>query len=549
MDLAHDSEILSSLDAISLEGDIERFRIHRISGAVEALLGYSPEDCRQSGFLLEELIHSEDAEHIVASITLAFEKGRAETEVRAVHRDGSPIAFYAIFGTDHDAGEPRFQALLVRSEKAAATSSISDERLQLALESAEMGVWDWNVEKASIYWSEQLYRLHGCTPEEVGDILDNYKMLVSRIHPEDFGAVQEIIIHSLKTGDDYDVEYRFRMPDESYRWLYVKGRMYLDAEQNPIRIAGTAQDITTRKEAEIAARHELDERKRAEAELKKMTETLEQRVRSRTEDLESANAKLKQEVEERARAERKVAQVNRRLVHSNRELQDFAYIASHDLKEPLRKISTFADLLRSESETKLSAEGIFYIDRMQESAARMMNLINDLLNFSRIKTSGAPFDEVDLNVILEHVISDLDVRIQESRASIQRDDLPTITADATQMRQLFQNLISNALKFRSEDTPPAISVRSTFAGEGEGACRITVEDNGIGFEQRYTDRIFSPFQRLHTSFEGTGMGLAICRRIIERHRGTISVASEPGEGTTFTIELPLNLSESPDDAH
>lgn len=543
MDVADHTEFLESLDVISIEADFESFQILSISATVEDVLGYPSERCREPGFFLGEFIHPADAELTISTIVQAFEDGRAETQVRAVHRDGSPLPFHVMFGSDnHAADGPRFRGLFVRSDRAAAGSTISEERLQLALESADMGVWDWNILDAHIHWSEQLYRLHGCTPEEIGDILENYTMLVSRIHPDDFASVQEIVMRSLRTGEDYDIEYRFFLPDESYRWLYVRGRMYFDADHNPVRIAGTAQDVTVRKEAEIAAKRELEERERAEAALKRLTETLEQRVRSRTEDLESANAMLKAEVAERGRAERELERANRQLVHSNRELQDFAYVASHDLKEPLRKIATFADLLRMEAGVDLTDDAVFYIDRMQESAARMLDLITALLDFSRIQTSGAPFMNVVLNEIVGHVLSDLDIRIRETNASIQIGHLPTITADPTQMRQLFQNLISNALKFRREDTSPIVSVRSAplddAAGRGEEKCRIVVEDNGIGFDQQYADRVFSPFQRLHTSYEGTGIGLAICRRIVERHHGTISVASVSGKGTVFTIDLP-----------
>ncbi len=551
MTLADHTEFLESLGAVSIEAEIESFRIIRISSNVEEVLGYPIERCKELGFFLEELIHPDDVERVLSSITQAFENGRSETDFRAVHRNGSHVVFYAIFGSDTDPAETRFGGLFLRSDRSARSTRISEDRLQLALESAEMGVWEWSVTEANIYWSEELYRLHGCTPDEVGDLLENYTMLVERIHPDDFNTVQAIVINSLKTGDDYDVEYRFRMPDGSYRWLYIKGRMYVDDDQNPVRIAGTAQDVTARKLAEIAAARELEDRKRAEAELKKLTETLEQRVRARTDELEVANAKLQAEVTERTRAERELARANRRLTQSNRELQDFAYVASHDLKEPLRKIATFADLMRVDCDAELGEEGLFYIERMQESAGRMTSLINDLLDFSRVKTSGDPFSTIELNDVVDQVLSDLDVRIRESAASIHVDDLPSIDADPTQMRQLFQNLISNALKFRRDDTPPVISVRSlttrTTGLDEEKTCRLLVEDNGIGFEEQYADRVFSPFQRLHKSYEGTGMGLAICRRIVERHHGMISVKSRTGHGTTFTIDLPFYQPKTDED--
>ena len=536
------ARFLDLLTSVAMEVELEKFHIVQISTAVEAVLGYSVEECRSSDFSFDSVAHPDDVERLVASVVLAFEKGRAELQFRARHQDGSTVPCYAVFAPDPNAEEPRFAVLLLRSAQHAMAASVSEDRLQLALESAEMGVWDWDVLEASVYWSDELYRLHGCTPEEVGDLFENYMILVDRIHPDDLSMVQQIVIDSLRTGDDYDIEYRFRLPDGSYRWLYVKGRMYTDLSGNPVRVAGTAQDVTTRKVAEIAAARELEERKRAEADLTELAATLEQRVRTRTEELQSTNDRLKAEVIERARAERDLARANRRLVQSNRELQDFAYVASHDLKEPLRKIATFADLMRVDCANELGTTGLYYIDRMQDSAGRMTSLITDLLDFSRIKTRTEPFSPVDLNEIIGHVLIDLDVSIRETTAKIDVGELPVLRADPTQMRQLFQNLISNALKFRRSDEPPRVTICTEEiergSGSGDDTYRIVVEDNGIGFDDKYADRVFAPFQRLQKSYEGTGIGLAICRRIAERHHGSISVRSEPGRGARFTIELP-----------
>lgn len=272
-----------------------------------------------------------------------------------------------------------------------------------------------------------------------------------------------------------------------------------------------------------------------------MTEGLERRVQERTEALERANKMLRREIQERVRAERSLERANRALRHSNRELQHFAYVASHDLQEPLRKITTFADLVAADCGDGLSEDGRFYLGRMQESAERMTRLISDLLNYSRVRTLAEPFSPTDLKVVVEQVLSDLQIRIQESGGTVRVDDLPTIEADPTQMRQLFQNLISNALKFRRVEEPPVVEVGIETNGEIDPSlCRIVVRDNGIGFDLQYRDRIFSPFQRLNPGkYEGTGIGLAICRRIVERHQGTIDVTSAPGAGTAFSIQLPI----------
>lgn len=236
------------------------------------------------------------------------------------------------------------------------------------------------------------------------------------------------------------------------------------------------------------------------------------------------------------------------LERSNRELQDFAYVASHDLQEPLRKISSFADLLRREYGDVLDDEGRHYLDRMQQAAIRMSNLIRDLLTFSRVTTKTQPFEQVDLNEVLVDVLSDLDVRLKETAGRVDAETLPTIEADPVQMRQLFQNLIGNALKFHRPNVPPVVRIRSVqeksatpFASAEQDFCRLSIQDNGIGFDEKYLDRVFAPFQRLHTGarYEGTGIGLAICRRIVERHGGEITARSTPGEGTTFILTLPV----------
>jgi len=253
------------------------------------------------------------------------------------------------------------------------------------------------------------------------------------------------------------------------------------------------------------------------------------------------------EVSDRVRAERAMSRTNRALEQRNRELQDFAYVASHDLQEPLRKIRAFADLLIEDFNDALDDTGRYYLERMQDGAKRMSQLISDLLDYSRITTRAQPFEPVDLNEVMCHVISDLELRISDVEASIDVDDLPTIEGDQTQIRQLLQNLVGNALKFYREDARPVVRVEAEevapamVSEDAQGrSVRIRVVDNGIGFEEKYLDRIFTPFQRLHnrSAYAGTGMGLAICRRIVERHDGQMTAESVPGEGSTFTITLP-----------
>jgi signal transduction histidine kinase len=241
------------------------------------------------------------------------------------------------------------------------------------------------------------------------------------------------------------------------------------------------------------------------------------------------------------------------LARSNRELQDFAYVASHDLQEPLRKIVTFSDRVKATSGDGLSEQCRDYLERMQSAAGRMQTLILDLLEYSRVTTRAQPFTEVSLKDLLKDVLSLFDVRLDEVHGRVDVGDLPTIDADPMQIRQLFQNLIGNALKYHKRGVPPAVSVSSRIvrrAGRvgalriGDEICELTFTDNGIGFDMQYAERIFNVFQRLHarSEYEGTGVGLAICRKIAERHGGSITARSSAGEGATFVVMLPLRQS-------
>jgi light-regulated signal transduction histidine kinase (bacteriophytochrome) len=237
------------------------------------------------------------------------------------------------------------------------------------------------------------------------------------------------------------------------------------------------------------------------------------------------------------------------LARSNGELEKFAHIASHDLQEPLRKIQAFGDRLKRQCNETLTDQGRDYIERMQNAASRMQSLIDDLLTLSRITTKAQPFVLVDLAQVVKEVLSDLEVRIEEAKAEVDVGWLPTIDADPLQMRQLLQNLISNALKFHPIGELPRVRIYGQLLkgeeppplGDSATLCQIIVQDSGIGFDEKYLDRIFNVFQRLHgrSEYEGTGMGLAICRKIAERHEGTITAESRPGQGATFIVTVPI----------
>jgi light-regulated signal transduction histidine kinase (bacteriophytochrome) len=258
----------------------------------------------------------------------------------------------------------------------------------------------------------------------------------------------------------------------------------------------------------------MRERRQAEMSFRKLNEELEARVLARTADLKEANANL---------------------LYSNQELEQFAYVASHDLQEPLRAVNSYAQLLARKYQGNLDAKADKYLGYIMEGATRMQQLINDLLEFSRVGTRGKELKLNDGEAVISQVLDNLKFAIAQSQAVVTYDSLPTVMADETQLIQLFQNLISNAIKFRREE-PPHIHISAV---QGETEWVFSVCDNGIGMEPEYFDRIFVIFQRLHSRAEypGTGIGLAVCKKIVERHGGRIWVESTLGVGTTFHFTL------------
>lgn len=317
-----------------------------------------------------------------------------------------------------------------------------------------------------------------------------HQIINSHYHSKDFFSA---MWNTIKAGVTWEGEIRNRAKDGTFYWVHTTIVPFMDPEGNP--------------EKYVAVRYEITERKLAEDQLRIYAKKLEV---------------------------------------SNQELQDFASVAAHDLQEPLRKIQSFSDRLKVKTKDKLTPEAIDYLERIQSSAKRMQNLINDLLTYSRVTTKAKPFSNVLLNEIFRQVCSDLEVRIEQTGGKIEVKDLPSLEADPTQMYQLFQNLLSNALKFHKTDVAPVIQVSaniltSTSNRANPGTCEISIRDNGIGFDQKYADRIFTIFQRLHGrhEYEGTGIGLAVCRKIVDRHGGNITAEASPGQGATFTITLPL----------
>lgn len=281
------------------------------------------------------------------------------------------------------------------------------------------------------------------------------------------------------------------------------------------------QDISERKESDEAREQLLRELESERQSLRELSASLEARVAERTAELNRANVELE---------------------GSNRELREIANVASHDLQEPLRKLRSFADLLESEYGGVLEGSGKLYVRRIYGLAERMSHLIGDLMAFSRVTSSPKPLRKVNLCRVVEQIAAEYAEDFEKEGGEIHFEDLPEILADEMQIRELFDHLVENALKHRNPDRSPIVHIRAEVEEDevGQPTHRIEVVDNGIGFDQKYADKIFAPFERLHgkRSLDGTGMGLTICRRIAENHHGTISAQSEPGEGTTIFIRLP-----------
>ncbi len=271
---------------------------------------------------------------------------------------------------------------------------------------------------------------------------------------------------------------------------------------------------------------------------------------------------ISEDITARKQAEQRLARMTEALQRSNKELEQFAYIASHDLQEPLRKVEGFGEMLQDHIGPQLDEEGHDYLMRMIATAQRMRDLIDGLLTYSRVTTKASPFVSVDLNEVAEEVLADLELRIRDTGGEVEVHDLPTVVADRLQMRQLLQNLVGNGLKFHRPDHPPHVTIRGETIEpapkerppSAEHRCyRLFVEDNGIGIEPQYVDQLFVPFRRLHgrgSPYKGTGIGLAICRKIVERHDGTITIQSTPGKGTTFIVTLPCHSegTQNPEDS-
>ncbi|MBE0695285.1 MAG: PAS domain-containing protein, partial [Anaerolineaceae bacterium] len=359
----------------------------------------------------------------------------------------------------------------------------SEERFRYLADAMPQLVWMAKPDGTVDYYNQRYHEYNGIALGDNGEWL-----WAPVLHPDDVEQTLNAWQNAVSSGTVYEAEHRVKKIDGSFRWHLSRGIPVFDSLGRLTRWFGTATDIDDLKRAEVV-----------------------------------------------------LAESAQKLQHSNQELEQFALVASHDLQEPLRKITFFGNSLRKQLEGILSPETGDILDRMQNAAERMRVMINGLLDLSRVNSRERSFVPVDLTQAAKDALANLEEYMLASGGQVNIGPLPTIEADELQMRQLFQNLLANGLKFHRKDVPPCVSVS---AAQNDGDCQavtITIADNGIGFDEQYSERIFQPFQRLHgrSEYEGTGMGLAICQKIIERHHGQISVHSRPGEGSVFSFSLPL----------
>lgn len=403
----------------------------------------------------------------------------------------------------------------------------SEQRLRFMADTMPQLVWITRPDGYHEYYNKHWYEYTGTQEGETDGAGWN-----TLFHASDRARARKVWQHSLATGEPYEIKYRlYHAGTKTYRWVIGRALPFRDEDGTIIKWYGTCTDIDD-------SLQELEKRKLLEKALKDEKNRLESRVAERTSQLKLTNEGLREEIKKRQAVEQKLREYSAELQRSNKELEEFAYISSHDLQEPLRKIQAFSDLLVEEFGDTLNG-GKEYLNRIQSSAQRMSTLIDDLLTFSRVTTKPSLTKRVPLTDIIDYAVADLHDRIEKEQGTIiVQPSLPVVMADETHMRQLFQNLLSNALKFHAADRPPTVEVSASSDGI---MCHIAIKDNGIGIDKKYQEKIFAVFQRLHAkqAYEGTGIGLAVCKKIVERYGGTIEIESQLGTGTTFNISLPV----------
>jgi PAS domain S-box-containing protein len=432
---------------------------------------------------IQEAINARQPADFNLSITLPNKKTKI-LNIKAdvvVDENDSPSK---IIGTTQDITEK--QELMDQLQR-------SEAQLKQAQAISHIGSWEEDIASKKLSWSDEVFRIYGLEPRKDGITQEE---VIKFRHPDDDEHIKQQFAQAISTHEPLDISFRIILPDGIVRHLQVKAEVLTDSNNKAAKLFGTVQDITKIVEAEMV-----------------------------------------------------LQQKNKQLQQSNANLEEFAYVASHDMKEPLRKISTFGEMLLSFTKDNLSSQAKMYVDKMIEGGKRMQKMIDDLLELSTIAHNKA-FAKASLQDALDKAVLDLELKIKENNASVTSDGLPEAIVIQSQFEQLFLNLIGNSLKFRRTDIPPVIHITHKLLTATEATkhgllpgikyLRITLKDNGIGFEPEYADKIFGMFQRLHgkVDFEGSGIGLAIVKKIVEHHGGIIQAEGRLNEGAAFTVIIP-----------
>jgi PAS domain S-box-containing protein len=460
----------------------EKFNITEWNRAAEILYGWTADEVigKNSRNILRSNIQESELKKLLNDLT---EQGMILYEATQHRKDNSIIVIEARLSVikennDKISGYIAMNRDITERKKAEQLLRESERRLNIALENANIGLWEWDFRKNELIWDERSERMYGLMPGTFGKTLEAFEDLVNE---EDLPRLRTAYKNSIEKGVPYEAIFRIRS-DENTRYISAKAFVRKNEFGQSDSMLGVCFDITA----------------------------------------------LKQD------SEKAIFKLNEELSRSNRDLENFAYIASHDLQEPLRMVTSFTQLLQQRYSDKLDEDANTFIKYAVDGSKRMYDLINGLLAYSRITTKGNSFMKVDMNEVAGMAVDNLKIRIDESKTIINCHDLPEVFADKNQMMQVLQNLLENAIKFCRQNPVVEISAKTI-----EDFYVISVKDNGIGIQEAYFDRIFRIFQRLHTTeYKGTGLGLALCRQIIERHGGRIWVESTPGIGSAFSFTMP-----------
>ncbi|MET0243029.1 MAG: PAS domain-containing protein [Flavitalea sp.] len=519
--LASESRLHFALNAGGLgEWDLDLATFH-LNASKNCKLNFGqPTNVPFSYSSLRAAIHPDDRDYQEAEVIKAIQTGtNLDIEYRVVFPDES-VRWVNIRGQveyDDQKNPKRIIGISVdithqKNNEAKMLESKENfrhlaEQLRLSKEAAELGTFDLNLLTGELHWDDRCRILFGTTHS--GPVTYE-KDFVLGLHPEDRERILRVIDNTFNksvSNGDYDVEYRtVGTSDGVIRWVRAKGKAYFDSTDRPVRFIGSVLDVTEKTMA---------------------IQRIEALVEARTQELALVNDDL--------------VKTNMELKRSNANLEEFAHAASHDLKEPIRKIRVFTSQLKTQLGALLGENETHAFARIENATVRMGNLIDDLLLYSHVSQRSHEKENIDLNEKVRQALVDLDLNLEEKKAVVNVSPLPIVKGHRRQLQQLFQNLISNAVKYSKQNESPVIDIDSVdIEKDGLKFHLIRVTDNGIGFEQQYEEKIFRMFSRLHGSdkYGGTGVGLSIVKKIVENHDGRISVTSEPGKGSRFEILLP-----------